>query len=76
MFLRKFSIIYLLKTTLSKYSKDIIHKNYIISKMETNFKPEQEQLKKLLEELNLTESNLPEVPKKENRITRYYFLLY
>ena len=72
MFLRKFSTkINLFKSTLSKYTKVIIDKNNIISDMEINFKPEQEQLKKLLEELNIAESNLPDVPKKENRITRY-----
>jgi len=71
MFLRKFSTkINLFKTTLSKYTKGIIDKNYIISDMEKNFKPKQEQLKKLFEELNIAESNLPEVPKKENRISR------
>jgi DNA-directed RNA polymerase subunit H (RpoH/RPB5) len=67
---------------ITKYSKYFLNKKYylnvfiqnkyIISRMEKHVcTKEQEELKKVLTELNINESNMPDIPHKQPRLTRY-----
>jgi asparaginyl-tRNA synthetase len=52
-------------------SKALIHKKIIISSMESNIRSDQEHLQKLLKEMNIDEKSMPEVPKKETRVSSF-----
>lgn len=62
-------------------TNSLFNKKYIISGMEKNVKgsslsgKEEAEFNQLLKDMNIEQKNMPDVPKRQPRITRYIYIL-